>query len=71
MFVLKKNPFCLNIRMVQLVLDRMSMLIQSDRMRTVEPCAYSRFGPYAYGPNTRMIWNIYDISYIYVRDKEN
>jgi hypothetical protein len=57
--------------MVQLVLDRMSMLIQSDRTHTVGPYAYGRSGPYAYGPNTRMIWNIYDISYIYVRDKEN
>ena len=39
MFVLKKNPYGLNTRMFQLVLDR-------------------RSGLYAYGPNTRMVWNI-------------
>ena len=47
MLVLKKNPYGLNTRMVQLVLDRTSILIRSR--------------PYAYGPNTRMVWNIYMI----------
>jgi len=45
MFVLKKNPYGLNTRMVQLVLDRMSILIWSDRTRTVGPYAYGRTGP--------------------------
>ena len=48
MFVLKKNPYGLNTRMVQFVLDRMSILIQSERTRTV--------GPYAYGRTVR-VWS--------------
>ena len=40
--------------MVQLVLDRMSILIRSDRTSIL-----IRSGPYAYGPNTHMVWNIY------------
>ena len=56
--------------MVQRVLDRMSTY---EYTHTVGPYAYGRTirvwsdrtsilirsGPYAYGPNTRMVWNIY------------
>ena len=38
--------------MVLLVLDR----IRSDRTRI-----FIRSGPYAYGPNTHMVWNIYTL----------
>ena len=41
MFVLNKKPYDLNTRMVQLVLDRTSVLIRAR--------------PYAYGPNTRTV----------------
>jgi hypothetical protein len=44
-------------RTIRVWSDRASILIRSVRM--VGPCKYTHtVRPYAYGPNTRMIWNI-------------
>jgi hypothetical protein len=40
MFVLKKTPYGLNTRMVQLVLDRMSTLTRHEYTHTVGPYEY-------------------------------